>query len=142
MLGGWILENGVFVKGSWGFTVGFWVLTVRAWLWLFGLGLGTAFWGLKAVVAVLQQHTERRVGWSFGQSPEWILAQRFMLAFDHQPTHFVRRLVAGRWRDFVAVLQQQTGRWGVGLIAAIDFVDIIVCETWVRWSPARSESCY
>ena len=59
MLGGWILEDGFLSKGRWGFTVGFWVLTVRAWVWLFGLGLGTAFWGLKAVVAVIQQHTER-----------------------------------------------------------------------------------
>ena len=50
------------------------------------------------------------VGWPFGQSPEWILAQRFMLAFDRQPTHFVRRLVAGSGR-VVVVLQQQTGRF-------------------------------
>ena len=53
MLGRYFWRMG-FIKGSLGFGA------VRAWVWLFGLGLGTAFWGLKAVVAVLQQHTERR----------------------------------------------------------------------------------
>ena len=87
-----VLEDGFFVKGSWGFTV-------RAWVWLFGLGLGTAFWGLKAVVAVLQQHT------------------------GHRPLPFGLEILSQT--NVVAVLQQQTGRWGMGLIDAIALIGVI-----------------